>query len=309
LRESGWSDDCIDAAIRAGRIVRVARDALVPRQRADELWARCEAALSTQRRDAAISRRTAAVADGFLWVPDEWTAPDHPICVTAEREDTTRSSRKGLDRRIARLPDEDVRLWQGLRICTAARTAVDLARFEQRLLALQLLDGALRAGKCTREDLVAVMDRMVRVPNVRRARELVDLAREGVDSPPETTTRLAIVDAGLPMPDVNLRIFSPLGDLLFQGDLGYWRWLIWIDYDGKAVHDPLWARGDQQRRDRRLQPRGWHIMHVDTTDLPPYGSFIDELEVAIADAPARVAGLNPARSPEIAAAQRLLGLR
>jgi hypothetical protein len=153
--------------------------------------------------------------------------------------------------------------------------------------------------------MIAVLDRMIRVPWVRRARERVELSREGVDSPPETTVRLSIVDAGLPQPDVNLQLFSD-GILLAQGDLGYWRWLIWIEYDGEEVHDPLRLAGKDQQKDRRLGMRGWETFRLTKLDVRSPGAFLRELSLAIDEGPRRVAALNPARSSEVREAQRLL---
>ena len=264
--------------------------------------------MATQREDAAISRETAAVIHGFAWLPDEWRDNRRDVDVTVARDDLTRSARIGIDRRIADLPPEDVVRWRGLRITSAARTAVDLARFEKsRLFAIQLLDGVLRFEHCTREEMRAVLERMVRVPHVRRAGERLDLAREGVDSPQETKVRLQIIDTRLPVPDVNLQIWQN-GILLAQGDLGYWRFLIWIEYDGVDVHTPLRMDGRDQQKDRFLARRGWEPFRLTKADVRAPRRFHDELAAAIAEAPARIAAMDPARSPEVGEARRLLGL-
>ena len=308
LRVAGWSRAAMRTAIRHGEFTRDVRGLWLPSAAADDLYQRCASALATQRCDTAISRETAAVIHGFAWLPVAWADPTRDVGLTVARDDLTRSTRRGIDRRIADLPADDIVLWRGLRVTSPARTAVDLARFEpSRLLAVQILDGVLRFEHCTREDMFAVTARMVRVPYVQRARERIGLAAEGVDSPPETTVRLFIVDAGLPIPDVNLRLFD--GDVqIAQGDLGYWRWLIWIEYDGEDVHGPLRMDGKDQLKDRFLTRRGWEPFRLTKRDLRAPGRFLRELDVAIADAPARIAALNPARSPEIRAAQTLLGL-
>jgi hypothetical protein len=308
LRAAGWSDSAIHAAFRRGDFRQSVRGLWLPSDVADDLHQRCATALASQREDAAISRETAAVIHGFAWLPDEWTAQARDIDVTVARDDLTRSSRRGIDRRIADLPVEDVVIWRGLRVTSPARTAVDVARFvKSRLLAVQLLDGVLRFEHCTREEMQAVIDRMVRVPHVRRAAERLGLAREGVDSPPETTWRLRIVDAGLPCPDVNLKLFS--GDIqLAQGDLGYWKWLIWIEYDGVDVHEPLRMDGKDQQKDRFLYRRGWEPFRLTKRDNAAPDGFLRELGVAIKEAPARIAAMDPARSPEVREAQALLGL-
>ena len=307
LGDEGLSKNQIDNAIRRGRLHQLTRGVLVPALCQEDLWQRCSAALSTQHPEAAVSRRTAAVARRFAWLPANWSCPDTDVCVDAPRSDLTRSARSGLDRRIAALPPEDVVLWRGLRVTNDARTGVDLARYEPRDLAVPVLDWLLTAQRCTREELVSVCDRMVRVPHVRRARRFIDLARPGVDSPRESHTRLHIIDADLPEPDVNLQIREE-ALLLAQGDLGYWRWLIWIDYDGRDVHELRRLYGQDQRKDRWLGRRGWEVFRLTNRDHHEPSMFLSQLRRAIADAPARIAALSSSRSPEVAAARIALGI-
>lgn len=306
LAAAGWTKDAVDNALRRGRATSVTRGVLLPACAETDLWQRCGAALSTQHPNAAISRRTAAQVRKFAWLPDDWPA-DPVICVDAPRDDTTRSERQGLDRRLSALPDEDVTLWRGLRVTTPARTGVDLARFEPRHVVVPILDWLLTTGATSRADMVAVMDRMVRVPHVRRARAFVDLAREGVGSPRETLTRLHMLDAGLPDPDTNLLIVE--NDIvLAQGDLGYWRWLIWIEYDGVDYHAERRANGLDQAKDRWLRRRGWDMFRLTNRDHYDPRAFLMQVADSIREAPTRIAALHPGKSPEVANARRLLGL-
>jgi len=306
LRSDGWTNGRLDNAIERGRLHAVTHGALLPATEFASLWQRCGAALSTQHPSAAISRRSAALAQQIPWLPDDWATSDL-ICVDAPREDLTRSARRGLDRRLSALPAEDVELWRGLRVTTDARTGVDIARYEPRHVAVPILDWLLTQQRCTREDMVYVIDRMVRVPHVRRARQFVDLARIGVASPRETHTRLQMLDACLPDPDVNLEILLD-GTVVAQGDLGYWRWLIWIEYDGREFHEMRRFFGDDQTKDRWLGRRGWEVFRLTNKDHYSPSGFHRQLRAAIAEAPARIAALSPTRSPEVAAARVSLGI-
>lgn len=307
LARQGWSAARVNNAIRRGRCDPVTRGVLLPATVSADLWQRCAAALATQRSDSAVSRRTAALVRGFDWLPAAWARAQAPIAVTVARDDTTRSTRAGVDRRIAALPCEDVDTRHGLRVTTDARTAVDLARSEHRVVALQVMDWLLTSERTTREEMTAVVDRMVRVPGVSRARKLIDLAEVGVGSPRETATRLLMIDAGLPRPSVNLKLWD--GDLLVaQGDLGYWQWLIWIEYDGRDEHSQRRAMGADQAKDRWLVRRGWEIFRVSARDHQQPSTFLGEVAEAVRDAPRRVAALDPRRSPEVARAHRLLGI-
>jgi len=182
-----------------------------------------------------------------------------------------------------------------------------MARYHSRGLVVPMLDGLLTQERCTRAELLECLDRMVGVPHVRRARQMVGLAREGVGSPRGTHTRLRIVDGGLPEPDVNLLITRGQ-QILAQGDLGYWRWLIWIEYDGEEYHFLRRFDGRDQRKDRWLCRRGWEVFRLTNDDHHSPAEFHAQLEIAVREAPARIAAMDPARAPEVAAARVALGL-
>jgi hypothetical protein len=55
-----------------------------------------------------------------------------------------------------------------------------------------------------------------------------------------------------------------------------------------------------------LSRRGWHVIRIVDTDLADPRGFILDWKQAVADAPARIAALDPGRSPEVAAARRAL---
>jgi hypothetical protein len=305
LRAAGWTDAELRVATRNGRLVRVTRDALVAGGSADDVRTRAAAALSTQHAEAAISHRSAAVLLDLPYAPAAWSLPDQPVDLTAPRHDLTRSSRRGVRRRLASLPDADVVDCGGLRVTSVARTLVDLARIEPKLLAVQLTDAALTRNRCTPDELVAVCDRMVRVPGVLRARDVAQLARAGVDSPPETTVRLQIVQQGLPEPAVCLRIVED-GRLVVRGDLGYWEWLLWLEYDGWDWHHDRAAFRYDRSHDRWLVRRGWEVMRLHDEDVASPAGYLRQLDRALAGAPARIAALPAGLSPEADAARRLL---
>src|SRR5699024_10178252 len=82
------------------------------------------------------------------------------------------------------------------------------------------------------ERMRAAVDRLVGrrgTPALRRALERV---RPRTDSPKETELRLAIVDAGLPEPQVNVPVLRRDGAFIGFGDLGYPTYKILIEYDG-----------------------------------------------------------------------------
>ena len=103
-------------------------------------------------------------------------------------------------------------------------------------------------------------------PGVRKMRDAVELVRNGVDSPKETQTRLAIVDAGLPEPVVQHAV-QDAGGLVATVDLAYPDLKIAIEYegDGHRTDREQW-RIDIQRQ-RRLEELGWVVIRLTELDL------------------------------------------
>jgi hypothetical protein len=152
------------------------------------------------------------------------------------------------------LPAEETTEIDGIRLTTRARTWLDLAEQLSVDELVVIADQLLRCPRehfegrsepyCTKSDLQRVVDRHPRKRGVRKAREALDLARVGADSPPETRLRLALVYAGLPEPAVNLRIIDEYGIERHQPDLSYPEFKVGIEYDGGGH-----AEQDQVDRD------------------------------------------------------------
>lgn len=199
----------------------------------------------------------------------------------------------------------------GIRCTSPARNLVDIARDPRmaahQLLVVQMIDGARRFERCSPDELRRTLHNAAGLRNVRRAREWVSLSCDGVDSPPETHVRLLLLDAGVKNVETDIRIYDDLGDnCLAQGDLGDRARLIWAEYDGYDTHTERKVFRGDRIGDRWLGRRGWHVIRIVDTDLADPRGFILDWKQAVADAPARIAALDPGRSPEVAAARRAL---
>lgn len=128
-------------------------------------------------------------------------------------------------------------------------------------------DASLTAGLINVAEVRALVDGMGRRRGVVLLRECLDLLRPGVDSPPESLVRLAMVDAGLPEPEVNPDLFDDSGGWIGRPDLAYRLLRLAIQYEGD-IH-----RTDQRRwrqdisRDEVLRDHGWDVIRVTAADL------------------------------------------
>lgn len=87
-------------------------------------------------------------------------------------------------------------------------------------------------------------------PGAAAARRAVAYVRENVESVMETKLRMLCVLAGLPEPEVQIRIVDERGRLLRRHDMGYRDQRIAIEYDGRqhAEDDQQWEH-DVSRRE------------------------------------------------------------
>jgi hypothetical protein len=106
--------------------------------------------------------------------------------------------------------------------CTRVeRTAIDLAREHGVPAGVVALDFALHTGMIDIGTVLHDLDRCVRWPGVRRAREAILLADERSESVLESRSRLKLREFGLPEPDLQRSIGNEWGGFVARVDF-YW---------------------------------------------------------------------------------------
>lgn len=94
---------------------------------------------------------------------------------------------------------------------------------------------------------------------MRTLRRALDLIREDSWSPRESTTRLALVLAGLPEPELNVDIYDSRGCFLSCVDTVYPEHKVIIEYQG-AQHSTTYA--EDVERFERLRAEAWEVIQV-----------------------------------------------
>lgn len=214
---------------------------------------------STQRRifpdvyaDAAVPTTPHVLVRGaFLWAPagsvigglgaallhrERWYAAE-----AATREvdvyalGAPRSTNGIRIRKLTRaLPPDHVVSIGGVRVTSVARTAVDVARWEDDDdTAIAKIDAVCRRGKTSVDAVAAAAEQMPGLHGVGRVRGLLRWCDRRADSPPETLLRLMLLRAGLPAPTPQLVINNEFGEKIATCDLGYERQKVAIFYDSE----------------------------------------------------------------------------
>ncbi len=191
--------------------------------------------------------------------------------------------RKGVFGHTVIAREDEIELVNGIRLSTRSRTWLDLARVLPLHDLVSMGDELIRVprvdfeGRTEPYDTVAGLRILAgRHPNLQgivRAREALDLMRVGADSAPETLLRLAIADAGLPEPalQVPLRARDARSP---SADLAYRHRRLAIQYDGGHHLDDAQILSDR-RRDKAFESAGWTVLVFDRGDLA------DEFQQAI----------------------------
>lgn len=100
---------------------------------------------------------------------------------------------------------------------------------------------------------------------VEKARLALEEMRVGADSFPETFLRLALLDARLPEPELQVRL-DPHDPRSPAADLGYRRYRIAVQYDG-ATHLTREQQSRDNRRDEAFLSAGWAYFKLNAADL------------------------------------------
>ncbi|AGL33064.1 hypothetical protein J114_19015 [Mycobacterium tuberculosis EAI5/NITR206] len=186
-------------------------------------------------------------------------------------------------------PHETVAV-DGVAVTTPARTAFDIGRrTPSRLQAVQRLDALANSTDVKVADVQAVIAEHTGARGLVRLRAVLPLIDGGAESPQETWTRLVLIDAGLPKPQTQIRVFDDYGDFVARIDLGYEQLRVGVEYDGPQHWTDPAQRARDIERSTALLDLGWTIIRV-TSELLRYrrGTFVGRVDAAM-----RAAGWRP----------------
>lgn len=235
---------------------------------------RAQAAWLWSRRRGVVAGNSAAALLGVKWVSPS---------LDAELVHDNRKPPAGIVVHSDKLAPQELLTVEGIAVTTPARTAFDIGRrTANRLHAVQRLDALSNATDVKIADVEAVVAEHPGARGLVRLRRLLPLVDGGAESPQETRTRLVLIDAGLPKPQTQIRVYSEYGDFVARIDMGYRELRVGIEYDGPQH----WT--DPQQRDRdidrytALLELGWTMIRV-SSELLRYrqGTFVARVVAAM----------------------------
>lgn len=268
LGDLGLTPHHLTDLLRRGDVVQPVRGVYVPSGRADDPLVRATAVGRVLPPGAAIARETAAWVHGVdCRAPGRLAEPlpVHAVVATGREP----PSRPGVHGHVDRLPPGDVTEVAGVPVTTPERTLLDVARFLPEFMGLAAADAlAHRFGLDPQLLLPRLTHEWRRQRFVLRARRVLDLCEPRTESFGESWTRLRMVDAGFPRPEVQIWIETVDGVLVYRIDMGWRDKRVGIEYDGEEHHSsPADRAHDEARREELERDFDWLVVGVDRGDV------------------------------------------
>ncbi|HET7802123.1 MAG TPA: hypothetical protein VFL38_16995 [Humibacillus xanthopallidus] len=160
----------------------------------------------------------------------------------------------------------------GLPVVSPADTWVDLGDYVGPGRPVGL-DDIIAAGDAAAnlersvDSLAAALRRRVRPRGKVTLDYALPLVRMGSRSAMETRSRLMVVRAGLPEPEMNLELYSPSGDWLGMGDLGWKEERVVGEYQGVEFHSRETDRRKNEVRRERIEDGDWRYLEIVSADV------------------------------------------
>ena len=260
---AGYTPAAIRNLVGTGRWRRLRRGAYVEAwryQRGDERQRHgfeVAAALVTLReRGAAGSHESAARLHGI----DLLRTPD-VVAITRPPEAPRRAPGR-VRVHYASLPGEHLTAVLGVRVTSAARTVVDLARALPFADAVVAADAALHRRRTGQAELERVLARCRGWPGSNQAARVLAFADPGAESPLETLARIMFAEHGLPPPVSQARFRDREGSM--RVDFHWPQYATVVECDGMVKYGGADPRplAEEKRRQERLEALGLTVVRL-----------------------------------------------
>lgn len=227
---------------------------------------------------AILAGSAAALLHGERWYGPEEAARAVDLYITG-----TPRTPPGIRLRRIRdpLPHGQLTRFNGLVATSPARTAVDMARWEDDDdTAIAKVDAVCNRTGTTIHSVAQLTAGLRGVNGLPRVRRLLRFCDSRADSPPETKLRLLICRSDLPDPTPQLTIRNDFGAHVAVADLGYEAEKVAIFYDSELHRRrevwefDAWANAE-------LDELGWQYLRVTASMMRSPPSLIRKIGLAL----------------------------
>ncbi|WP_291079473.1 DUF559 domain-containing protein [Dietzia sp. UBA5065] len=179
------------------------------------------------------------------------------------------------------LPGAQLHVCEGITVTSVARTAVDVARWEDDdERAIAKIDALCNRTQTDVSEVRSLASSLGGLHGLRRVRGLLRDADHRADSPRETRLRLILGGAELPVPIPQLIIYNEYGVKITVADFGYPEQRVAIFYDGE-VHRRRSTWEHDARVNAELAELGWQVVRVTAQMLRNHATVIRQIQAAL----------------------------
>lgn len=244
----------LDAAVRKGRLIRVWHGVYSTAE--PDLMIRLWALDLVIGGHAVACLHTAATLYGF-------DVQDNPALHVLDPGNALRST-TGLV--VHRREGAPLQLVSSRKATAPAWTAVEVARQLPRPRALATLDAALHSRRCTPAELADALDLQRGRRGIAGVRTLLALADGKAESAMESEARLAMIDHGLPRPELQHQILGRDGER-WRVDFAWPDAQVAAEYESVQFHSGPAEMLRDRKRIAGIQETGWIVIPIVAADV------------------------------------------
>jgi predicted transcriptional regulator of viral defense system len=265
-RAAGVTSAQFRSLTRAGDLVRVRHGVYATRSAMESADSdprqghalRVAAASAAVGRHAVASHQSAAVLHGIDLLRDPG---DVAVWLTRPPGQNHGRQSEGIHMHSAQIPGTHVTTLYGVRVTTATRTVVDLARSMPFMEGVVATDSALRLGKTTDFGLADALRSCAHWPGIDQARRVITFSSADAESVLESCARVVFAEAGLPAPVLQAAIATANAEFIARVDFCWPTHRVIAEADGMAKYDDPRRAREQIMRDIRLRDAGYKVIH------------------------------------------------
>jgi hypothetical protein len=259
--------------------VRVTRGAYVSRAVPLTVLNACRAVHAVLPNRGVFSHLTAAALLGAP-VPPAW-----PLHVTVP-PGLPRPQRRRIRVHVRNLLPEDVVPYAGLPVTSGAQTLLDLSATLAPDELVAVGDALYRAGHLDRKRLDDRLGRAQGARGVVRARHVGPLLTPLAASRPESLFRYWLTVSDLPDPEPQVPVLDRWGRAVAHADLGYSRWKVALEYEGRQ-HAESSQFGRDLERYSLMAADGWLLLRFGAPHLHRRNAVVERVAGALRSRGAR----------------------
>ena len=278
LRAEGMTDTQITCLVRTRCSCRVRYGAYVPY----DVWESCtaedrhrlraRAVLARAHSETALSHVSSLVERG---VP-LWGVSLDVVHTTRERPERAGRRQKDWVPHRGVLGPDDVEERNGVRISTAARSALELTTIVGVEAGLVAVNRLLHAGEMTLEEFSEQVKKHAYWPGSLTANVVVRLADGRLESVGEDRFLFFVYQQGLPVPEPQLEIRDEQGRLIGRVDFAWPELGVFVEFDGRTKYQKYRRDGESLEdflmREKRREElvcllTGWTCIRISWQDM------------------------------------------